>query len=56
MVYFFYPETSNYTLEEIDLLFLPEGMQDLAHRNPVAEKEGSNSSKGDVTKEVEKAA
>jgi hypothetical protein len=51
-------ETSNISLEDIDKIFLPAEMQDYASRhNSVAQMEGpegSNSSKGDVTNQIEK--
>lgn len=56
VVYFFYPETSNISLEDIDKIFLPAEMQDYATRNSVEVVDGSGySSKGDVTNQVEKA-
>jgi hypothetical protein len=51
-------ETSNISLEDIDKIFLPPEMRDYASRhNSVAQMEGpegSNSSKGDVTNQIEK--
>ncbi|EME85961.1 uncharacterized protein MYCFIDRAFT_186372 [Pseudocercospora fijiensis CIRAD86] len=56
IVYFFYPETSNISLEDIDKIFLPAEMQDYATRNSIEVVDGSgSSSKGDVTNQVEKA-
>ncbi|KXT07092.1 hypothetical protein AC578_2465 [Pseudocercospora eumusae] len=56
VVYFFYPETSNISLEDIDKIFLPAEMQDYATRNSVEVVHGSgSSSKGHVAKQVEKA-
>lgn len=65
-VYFFYPETSNISLEDIDKIFLPASMQGYASRhNSVtqhpdvkhadANGHGSVSSKGDDADHTEKA-
>ena len=56
-VYFFYPETSNISLEDIGKIFLPADMQDYASRhNSIAHHiEGSVSSKGDDVDHAEKA-
>ncbi|PPJ58607.1 hypothetical protein CBER1_03532 [Cercospora berteroae] len=56
IVYFFYPETSNISLEDIDKLFLPEDMQDFANRNSMDGAPESESSKGETTNVVEKVA
>jgi hypothetical protein len=55
-VYFFYPETSNISLEDIDKIFLPADMQDYASRhNSLAQPvNGSVSSKGDDVDHAEK--
>lgn len=55
-VYFFYPETSNISLEDIDKIFLPPDMQEYASRhNSVAQNvDGSVSSKGDDVDHAEK--
>ena len=58
-VYFFYPETSNISLEGIDKIFLPPEMQDYAERHASVgsidwPREGSTSVKGGVN-EKEKA-
>lgn len=56
-IYFFYPETSNISLEDIDKLFLPAEMQDYAERhNSVGGPTGSDSGKAKVVNEVEKVA
>ncbi|PIB00072.1 Sugar transporter STL1 [Cercospora beticola] len=56
IVYFFYPETSKISLEDIDKLFLPEDMQEFANRNSMDGAPGSESSKGETTNVVEKIA
>ena len=55
IIYFFYPETSNIYLEDIDKIFLPPEMRDYASRNnslAVAEvqreDDKSDSSKGEI--------
>jgi hypothetical protein len=57
VVYFFYPETSNISLEDIDKIFLPPEMQEYAsrHNSVVQAAEGSVSSKGDDVDHAEKA-
>jgi len=58
IVYFFYPETSNISLEDIDKIFLPPEMQDYASRNnslaQAVQDDRSTSSKGDVVNQIEK--
>ena len=56
IVWYFYPETSNYSLEDIDRLFLPPEMADHARRVSLGEiHDGSDESKGEFTeKRVEK--
>ena len=53
IIYFFFPETSNISLEGIDKLFLPPEMQDYAERHASVgsidwdRRESSPKSKGD---------
>lgn len=62
MIYFFYPETSNLSLEDIDLIFLPVEMGGLGGNARIrmtpemaAERVRERGmSKGDVAEQVEK--
>jgi hypothetical protein len=63
VIYFFYPETSNLSLEDIDLIFLPVEMGGLGGNARIrmtpemaAERVAARGmSKGDVAEQVEKA-
>jgi hypothetical protein len=63
IIYFFYPETSNLSLEDIDLIFLPVEMGGLGGNARIrmtpemaAERVTQRGmSKGDVKEEIEKA-
>jgi hypothetical protein len=63
IIYFFYPETSNLSLEDIDLIFLPVEMGGLGGNARIrmtpemaAERTRERStSKGDIKEEIEKA-
>lgn len=57
IIYLFYPETSNISLEDIDKLFLPAEMQDYAERhNSIEGQTGPDSGKVEAVNEVEKVA
>jgi len=63
IIYFFYPETSELSLEDIDLIFLPEEMGGLGgnariRMTPAMADERTRErgmSKGDIKEEIEKA-
>ena len=63
VIYFFYPETSNLSLEDIDLIFLPVEMGGLGGNARIrmtpemaAERTRERGmSKGDIKEEIEKA-
>ncbi|SMR46744.1 unnamed protein product [Zymoseptoria tritici ST99CH_1E4] len=54
IVYFFYPETSNISLEDIDKIFLPEHMHDSYTNQQHEVFGGLDSSKGEIN-QTEKA-